>query len=948
MEQCPQCNIDLNSELACIKCGRQMPQRENDHRAPESASNQPSPEAQAAGTNEGARNQVKLPIARNLESPPEAQAQLLAAESAEQPKVKEPAPKHSPPPAVGAGDAPPRPVPQQPGASPNQPPPEKKDANDKRPAAPPVAGGEINVKESEVEQIVKIEGDFGNAAQTLIQYYFGQSPLKEQSKKEDQRSIVDVTTTLSSSIPPFVSDDLQRYLDQLKQDRLLLVSCPDGQMALTAANAIVERLQLPEDEQKRLLNFDRAEEESVNLNIYFFLRKEAVTETQTAIIVDAISEKASGFLNSLISAAPSLSMSLADDLRRNELLMLCLVDAPYVENLLAESKRELKLDKELMFTHWKVPFLRPLLKQSFPLEYEELENKILRQREQLETWSRDDKEFCDEIKSALKARRLPEELQQREAPPEPIQASSIFKGNDPLQDTVAYVGAFFQDLSPPDFIRVVTLLLGNRMKIALVPAEKKNEEGKTVQVEIQKEIPLAEVWQQSHDSLLDQCHLVTIIKDSTRAVVFDNHRLREHVKEHLERKHAFYLEGQFQCVQKLGLLFDPSARIAENVMRIVIAMAAFSAEDFLIDWLLEIVTELETTLGAGNKLSRITDNSVFQAVKETDPARARGKIYLRISELLRKILEEEQLKEQLQGVVDNFIQRLMSAKLHASVLEIVRRIKFAPGFDQLKWLRQLLDQGDEDRREQTYEYLYFSVKEMGVRGFRVIESLESWLPKEDRSAQSYSFSNRHALRLLLDLSSETLGNFDPQNYGVWPTTYSLLNFKDAETATQYLKLLSKWLFHPGMKHAFGDFGIEVDINRLNSALIAEWTFILRAPRATAASSAKHSTARPTHIVTSGAEKQSTPASEIDALTVRNILLQQVIEASDRSQQIEMLAYWDDLKEQMLRLANLFSAFPTSKQYKATVWKRQLVKNLISDFRALQKQTNSIRQQTISV
>ena len=941
MEKCPQCATDLKDTMSC-GCGWRMAPPSPAH-TPGNAPNQSSSEDGKAGEKEEAVGESSTPVERKLEAPGKAHIQLAAGGNKEKPALEEPAPKQSSPTPGKEEGARPKPDPHQPIASLNQSSKERKEADDQQEEAQIVAEAEVLVKKSKVKQVAKIEGDHGVAAEQVIQHFHNYSPIKEQSKKEDNRSIVEMTRELPQNIPPFVSEDLPLYLEQLREDRLLLISCPDGQLPLAAANALVERLSLTKDEQKRFLDFNRNDEESANLNIYFFLERKDDLEEQTAIVIDAVNRKADPFLDSLIyDATPSSLTHLTAELRHDELLMVCLVEAAEVERRLANLKRERKLDNESMFTLWQVPFLEPLLKQYFPDRYVELAEQILRQRrEQPMRWSEDDRDFCSELKSLLKKGRLLEKLNEAETPQETVLASTIFKGNDPLPDTVAYVGTFFPDLSPQEFVRVVNLLLGTRTKLVLVPAEKTNEEGKIIQVEIQKELPLVQVWQDSQDRILDQCHLVTTIKNSTRVIVFDDHRLRENMQEHLERKHPLYLEGQFECVQKMGLLFDPSAKIAGNVMRLVISMAACFAEDFIADWLLEIMAELEAGRDDDDEaLTHASENPIFQMVKETNPTKAHAKIYQRIAELLRKILEEDRL----QGIIEGLMQRLMSARLHDSVLALVRRIKFAPGFDAFKWLKQLLDQGNADTRQEAYEYIYFSVKEMGVRGYQVLEDLEAWLPKEDRHTRDYSYSNLHSLRLLLDLSSETLENFDPKNYGLWPTAYSLLAFKDVETARRYLQLLTRWLFHPGMKHAFIDFGIEVDINTLNSALIAEWNFILLAPTDAATNEKSDRATRSAQSVESQIEKAAPPHVGIEALTVRNILLEQVLAQSSRAQQREMLEYWNALKERMLMLSNLLCVTPNTKEYKETIWKRRLLKDLISDFRALRSQTSTEQQQ----
>jgi hypothetical protein len=68
---------------------------------------------------------------------------------------------------------------------------------------------------------------------------------------------------------------------------------------------------------------------------------------------------------------------------------------------------------------------------------------------------------------------------------------------------------------------------------------------------------------------------------------------------------------------------------------------------------------------------------------------------------MRAMLEDARLSE----VVDEFLQQLLLSNHHGAALEIVRRLQFAPSFNQFKWLKKLLHRGDTQTREQTFGYL---------------------------------------------------------------------------------------------------------------------------------------------------------------------------------------------------------------------------------------------------
>jgi hypothetical protein len=324
------------------------------------------------------------------------------------------------------------------------------------------------------------------------------------------------------------------------------------------------------------------------------------------------------------------------------------------------------------------------------------------------------------------------------------------------------------------------------------------------------------------------------------------------------------------------------------------------------------VTDFEAKL-AGTENIRA---EAWAWIDETNPAGARKRFYQTLADLIRAMLEVPRLTE----LVEDFLRKLLFSKHHDAVLEIVRRLQFAPAFDQFKWLKQLFHQGNQQTRTQAAEYLRGHLKRMGMRVYQALNSLESWLPEADnRSPDSYPIPARIALRLVYFYFSETTFRFDRQYFGVWPSSHPLFAFADAASAADNLRLLVSWLFHPGMKAVFTDQrrSEERGTVRINN-LITHWFFILNG--------------RGDGSPRESGEDQTTSGPPFGAQSVSSLLLQEIVCAGNAAQQIALLDHWRGQSQATLRM--LSNKSYSSPERQELAWKRDLLVELIASYEKL--------------
>jgi hypothetical protein len=862
----------------------------------------------------------------------------------------------------GGGQAPPPGVEKAPEVQAHPKPlgePKDPDAEDPNAKPPAPSGSSLNAEGAEITNSkVTVQGNDGTFVQdgasvrdireiTNSAFYIGANflPKESQQKKREARPLIELTTKLPRrrfGVPAYMLDDLPEQLLKLREERLVLISCLDEEIALAAAYACVEQLDIPGEEQQRMLSFDKNSDDDGVPDISF-LRQEPSAEKQTAVVVDMMSERAVPFLKLLMSATVLGSGYLKEQLERNGMLLLCLADSTYVEESLREIRQAHRQSRGLQFTYWEIPFLQPLLKHHFPGRHEELERRLLEQRGQ-GLWGETDDEFCALVKSSIRSKRLPADIEAKAASPDPAPGrglfGELFTGESPIQDTVLYVATVFQHLNPHDFIQLVGWLLGEQTTTVLLPATKKNEDGTTTPTEVQKERRLADIWREAPDAVMRKCRLVTVpVKDTARAITFGDARMREGLRTFMETEYTLFLENHFQRVQQLGLLFSPSDKIAENVIRLAADMAAAYPDYYGRDWLVEIIKGLENFFESPEGWAGEAVEPMFCCLREHEYLGARSHAYQRVSELLRRMLEEHQLDE----AVDGLLEQLVRGKLHGPVLELVRRLRFVEKFDDLYWMKQLLDRGDAETGFVAYAVLYGHVRSAGPGIYRLLKALEAWLPQEDRPPENYSNSNICALRLLVAYCWETTARFDPRQYGSWPSPFPLFAV-DAAAAADNLRLLTRWLFHPGLKQVYDAQAIleadeddedgdddthdDEDFNSFISALIAEWTFILLGKSTGRAAGAARAAAPAGGEPPPAGRGEAAAASE--AVAVSHTLLRQLVEVAGREQRRAMLAYWGRLSQSLLELSDRLPYVSDARRELS--WKRNLMRQLISKFK----------------
>lgn len=789
--------------------------------------------------------------------------------------------------------------------------------------------GNVDIDGSRVEQLNVVGGN-GHAFVKSLKIYPLQGIAASQTWG-DKRSLIDITRELpvlpdqDSGLAAWSANELNVHIDRLRNEHILLISCVDTSISRSAAYAVVRELGFVA-KQQRLLNFERLDANEAALDVYGLTNKEANSGGAMVVVADAVADKAKPFLDSLFDASGAIShLDIRNSLKEKEWLLICLVNDERLKS------RIVGLQAEFPFPRWTISFLQYVLR-SFPEGNRDLEKAIAAQRE-AGKWSSDDAEFCRQVKQAIKADKLDSIVKRGGVPINP--GAQQFDDGEPVHNVVRYVAAFFDELSPNEFDRVVSVLLGHQTTSIQVTVDQVAADGTIRPVEVRKDKELIQIWREGSDAILRKCQLVTAAnQDGMRLLRFSDAGYKDALRQYLEEQYGMYVQSRLTAVLSAGLLFDASERIARSVVRLTAEMAPNYTDYYGEDWLFEAINETQMRLASTTRDVQSPEAGMVRLLGEATGLKTPGQAYQRISQLLRKMLDDTDL----QPLVRNLGKRLIGAGRYEAAIEIVKNLRFAPGFDAYRWIRQVVDSGTEQARFKTYQYLYGELKRCEIPVYQVLHGVASWLEPEDHNPKKCSYATKYALRLTIEYCLEITSGFNPSGYGR-PSQFPLFALEEGDGPKACFSVLVKLLLHPAMKDAIEDSFADQDdnhstdgsfsdqeYNRLVAALLAEWAFILlgeQVPVGTAYDGP-------------GAMMQKTLLAAIVA-HLQNARCMDV--------QSQLLAYWEEMKDYLAFATNELE--PIERQQRNEfIWKRKVVRALISEFRDVQRRLRAERNNSI--
>jgi len=712
----------------------------------------------------------------------------------------------------------------------------------------------MKIEKSELRDYLSVEGDHNR--------------IEIRKELQSQKSVFDFITDLPEAagsdreMVRNFRDEARPHVDALRNEHFVLLSCGDPEIGQSAVYALIEALGVPKAQQK-LLNAERIYADVI-FDIYQLTMRRVDGEAETVMLLDATS-RGQRIIDSLYSIRGSLSKDdIINSFRRQKLRVICLVSP---QKLASRSG-------EIPFHRWDLPHLTYLLRPHFPDNHEILQSKITQQR-QKGCWATDDVEFGRQIRSLIDQKTLEEVVEQGGPSPASVENDTPRDDDSPLRLMVLYVATFYPRLAPSEFEAVLTTIAGDQ-RIPGTATEKTKEDR-----------PLVDVWKERSHVVLGECQLMTD-RTSRRVIEFRETGRRDRLRAHFEENYGVYVQRLFLDAWQKGLLFDPSEQIAEDLTLLILDLMRTDTEQFGCDWLFEI-------------FERLPEN-----------AADRRRALRRLAQLLGRMLGEESSEP----IVPRLLNRLLHATRHDDALEMVKRLRLVPRFDELYWLKQIIDRSDASTRDNAVRYIEIEFYRRPDL-YPLLEGLSTWLRDQPANSLSTQAALHIAFRYLLD----TTNALDKILYGMWPSRLPLLNV-NAVSANASFSCLFRFLFHPAMPDVIAGEIPDEDASSILFALLAEWIFVLLAPSKNGESPAEAAG------FTAG-----------DALSAFVERLVRAISVEPRPGLSSMaLAYWERMRITFLYGPKLPAGVQRRHEF---AWKRVAVTRLITEFRRVQRELRPV-------
>lgn len=527
---------------------------------------------------------------------------------------------------------------------------------------------------------------------------------------------------------------------------------------------------------------------------------------------------------------------------------------------------------EVDLQSWEIDFLRPMLEEHGLGQVEELSETIVEQRRQGK-WDEDDAEFHKEIDRHLRTRNLPAVVADKARPDYVrLDVGQLFppERQDPLADTVLYCATYYPGLSPQDFSQLIQLFLEDEADDEEVKKSTDQHQNGGEAAAPPGPPPLIWRWQRDPGAVLRRCKLDALTDENNKRVVdFQVDGLRSPLSRHIRDADYFFYESKFTLMRRRRLLFSPKKKIAEGARQLLVEMAAEYAPNEVTNWLYEIVYEFEEMSQAPDLLRE--RSPLFQLLRDVKVKVDRRYICHGLSLVLNRLDKEPDLQEPARL----FWLKLLQTRKHW-FLDLLWQMGNSTPAETLDWLKQVLDQGRKDIRNDALDYLLVYLLRRDSLIYSTLKELKQWSPEGQ--------SGREVHTLLILYCVKTNGRVPQQDYGRWPSAHPLFAFQDVEEAREWLKLLIVWLFEAAYA-ADADNGLSIAAD-----IIAGWYFILT----------PLSPPAPDEGGGSGDE-----AGGLDSLAVRRLLLECLARHCSRMEKSGLLEVWEEFRSRILMQVALF-------------------------------------------
>lgn len=674
--------------------------------------------------------------------------------------------------------------------------------------------------------------------------YFNPNGTKVETPLEE---LADVLPELPQGLHPFRDPRHEQLLHDLDMRRILLLTSFGESASYAAAHTLISDARFKCLQKKILVPSRQRDKDRTDLEVGT-LAQDAFLGKEPQILLVEIGSRCN-LLDSLLAREWGVVGTVCDRLKGRGSYLILSVDESLVDTEVASERAR---DS---FSYYAISHLGYLLSPYFTdrAELEELERQLITRTgrpmtpaEREVVYSRirklaDSTTSAEEFRAALKT-ALSDPVDHAES--HQVEPRKMFPEASAIHRAAAFVATYFTNLPQCDFDRLVALLVGEETKNVEHTRQVISRYGIVGTVREEKRERWAEIWQRDADSVFRDCHLQAVTTASGSWIVdFSDPSLRPDLRAYIERHHPWFLRSQCGLLQKSGILFalNLSPAAIDGLVRLFVERAVADPADFGVAWLLDLIRTSRLLLkGRDDPADDPLDDFLMRLLEEGSPLR--WHFHSRLAILIREMLDRDVLRP----VVQDFFDCLITGNrrvIHVHIaLDLVSRLRAAPYFDAMKWMRRIFNEGGAGARERAEHRLISLARECGPRIYEFLSVIHDWLPDEETLPERFSPSEHVALAFPFLFCEDVARRISPERYGEWPTRHPLFYAlpDDAEKARQAIAGLMEWILDPrgaALETETTDALRTPEAVRISfvADLVEHWAWVLEGPAVEAAS-----------------------------------------------------------------------------------------------------------------
>ena len=626
----------------------------------------------------------------------------------------------------------------------------------------------------------------------------------------------------------------EAFVSDLETDRVLFVSSFDDQICLAATCLLLRKLKSsPTGRMFDVKKNDPHLEYPVEIGSFLKAAPEVGASNGDLFYINTHRVVANSVIDSLIYEIESSEEQLRKRLKRLNRMIVVAVEPDrfmqeyydsirFVRNS-SKSKQASEISPEGArgrIKCWEIGYITPLLNIHFEVVPEEGdgENKIYNIQNEIYNlfenrgWSEWNRSVYDRFSQAFSKARLREEIDKWKVEEQEDEGAFIenilntaksknekIEGYEILALAVLFAGAFFQDLTPNDFSRLVETLLDRRQIEVREKLLRTQSDGRPIGFENKIEVALSSIWKRRREDLLVDCKIKSFQSRNRPRVMDFSRPVRDVVRKYMEENYALFVEDMYKSCRKM--LFDLSDKVCENVKLLAVRKIAEDQDFHGVGWLVELVGDIryfrEEKLIADWLESSDQSDSLPPQLKPlaeyfSKVTEARSFLISRIVSLLRDLQDGNAF------FVKRFLDKLMDIGQHEVLLDIAKRLGTAPGFDKAYWLKQLLERGKPPVVRLALGELSRHIENSKSRFYERLKNLTRWLPEHD---QKYSDSSKFAAVTVAGFLLNETFRFDTHGHDRDEDALVFFSFSDSDGFEADASILAFWLTHPATQNA---------------------------------------------------------------------------------------------------------------------------------------------------